>query len=291
MNVWVTGAAGMLGSEVVASLRNAGLTVTATDREVDITQEQAVAEHLDTIALPAWIINCAAWTAVDAAEYNERDAFALNGRAPKILAQAAARHGARLLHVSTDYVFDGNASVPYTPDAQPAPCSVYGRSKLAGELAIRDMLTQHVIIRTAWLYGHHGSSFVGTMLRLMLERDEISVVADQRGTPTCAADLAAAIGTVVTSSTDLAGTWHYSNKGATNWYEFANTIQEIGLKTDFLDRKCRIVPITTAQYPTQATRPAYSVLDTTSFERDWHVSIQYWRESFERYLRSLQSYG
>ncbi len=288
MRVWVVGAAGMLGSEVVTALRIAGITVAASDREVDITDEKAVTEYLDKASEPDRIVNCAAWTAVDAAEKNEQAAFALNANAPGILAKAAADCGARLLHISTDYVFDGKASQPYRPDDPPAPCSVYGRSKLAGEEAIRNVSTAHVIIRTAWLYGANGPNFVATMLRLMGEREEIGVVADQHGAPTCAVDLAAAIRTIVTAPAVHCGTWHYTNTGQTTWYGFAQAIQEMALSAGLLKNTCRIIPLTTAEYPTAAARPAYSVMDTTTFQRDWNLSIPHWRESLERYITALR---
>ncbi len=292
MNVWVAGAAGMLGSEVVIALRaDRNTVVTATDREVDLTDAAAVSDHLAAIGTPDWIVNCAAWTAVDAAETNEPAAFALNADAPGILAKAAAERGSRLLHVSTDYVFDGTATKPYPPDAPFGPCSVYGRSKLAGEQAIRGAHRAHVILRTAWLYGQHGPNFVSTMLRLMQERDEISVVADQQGSPTYAVDLAAAIRSIVVHPAPHAGTWHYTNKGQTTWYAFAQAIYDIAQAQGLLTGSCRIVPLTTAQYPTPAARPAYSVLDTDTLERDWGICIPDWKKSLERFIVLQQEGG
>ncbi len=284
MRVWVVGAAGMLGSEVVAVLQAAGVEVVASDREVDITDERAVAAHLGVMDTPDWIVNCAAWTAVDAAETHAQAAFTLNAAAPGILAKAAASCGARLLHISTDYVFDGKASSPYAPDAPVDPGSVYGRSKLAGEVAIRKVLPQHVILRTAWLYGHNGPNFVSTMLRLMREREEIGVVADQYGAPTYTGDLAEAIGCILAHPQTHFGTWHYSNKGITTWYEFACAIYDIARSNGILAGECRIVPLTTEQYPTAAARPAYSVLDTGTLEHDWGISIPDWRDSLEKYI-------
>jgi dTDP-4-dehydrorhamnose reductase len=288
MRVWVAGAAGMLGTEVVAALQGRHLDVAASDREVDITDAAAISRYVDSIGRPEWIINCAAWTAVDAAESNESAAFALNADGPGRLADVAARIKARLVHISTDYVFDGKGVAPYLPDAPVAPCSVYGKSKLAGEVAVRKALPEHVIIRTAWLYGAHGPNFVATMLRLMGTREQIGVVADQLGAPTYAADLAHAIGAMLTAQVPLAGTWHFSNQGQTTWYEFACAIQDLGLKAGLLQRPCKVEPLSTAQYPTPATRPAYSVLDTTSFVRDWNVSIPHWRESLERFITVLR---
>jgi len=284
MNVWIAGAEGMLGSEVVTALRSAGISVAASDREVDIADEKAVQEYIDTINNPDWIVNCAAWTAVDAAEVNEKAAFALNAAAPGILAKAAAHCGACLLHISTDYVFNGKASVPYAPDAPVDPCSLYGRSKLAGEIAIQEALPQHAIIRTAWLYGKNGPNFVSTMLRLMQERDEIGVVADQYGAPTYAKDLAEAIRNIVTHPERHVGTWHYTNKGMITWHEFACAIYEIARSQGVLTNECKIVPLTTAQYPTAAARPAYSVLDTSTLEHDWGISIPDWRHSLEKFI-------
>ncbi len=288
MRVWVTGAAGMLGTNVVFVLRKANVHVCASDREVDITDADAVANYLEQIGRPDWIVNCAAWTAVDAAESNEAAAFKLNADGPGVLAVAAARLGARMIHISTDYVFNGQATVPYAPDAAVDPGSVYGKSKLAGEAAIREGLDKHVIIRTAWLYGAHGANFVGTMLRFMREREEIGVVADQHGAPTYTVDLADAILRVVSASSAMAGTWHFTNKGDTTWYGFAQAIQDEAMKAGLFERKCRITPLTTAQYPTPAVRPAYSVLDTTSFEKDWNIDIPHWRSSLHTFIQSLK---
>ncbi len=288
MKIWVTGAAGMLGSEVVVALQDANLSVAASDREVDITDAGAISCYLDQKGHPDWIVNCAAWTAVDQAETHEAAAFALNAEGPALLADAAKRCDARMIHLSTDYVFNGKAKEPYLPDSPVAPCSVYGKSKLAGEVAVREGLAAHVIIRTAWLYGRNGPNFVATMLRLMRERDEIGVVADQHGAPTYAADLAAGICRVVLAPSALAGTWHYTNRGQTTWFAFAQAIQEMGIDAGLLDYKCRIQPLATSQYPTSAARPMYSVLDTTSFEKDWDISIPHWRDSLNVYMQAIR---
>lgn len=289
MKVWIVGAAGMLGSEVVRTLRSESVCFCATDREVDVTDEKAILAYLDTEGCPDWIVNCAAWTAVDAAEQHQDEAFALNAKAPEHLAKVASKHDARLLHVSTDYVFNGTSSTPYAPDAPVAPCSVYGRSKLAGENAIRECLSRHVIIRTAWLYGENGPNFVSTMLRLMRERDEIGVVADQQGSPTYARDLAKVIGMMVMHPNPHFGTWHYTNKGITTWHAFACAIQDAALKSGLLEGACRVKPLTTDQYPTPATRPHYSVLDTRSLENDWDVKIPDWQQSLADYMDAMGS--
>lgn len=289
MNVWVTGAAGMLGSEVVQALTAAGVPFRATDREVDITDAAAVERHGGADgAAPCWIVNCAAWTAVDDAEANEAAALALNGDGPRILAEYAAAHGSALLHISTDYVFDGTSDRPYRPDDAPAPRSAYGRTKRAGEEAIRQRLPAHVILRTAWLYGAGGRNFVATMLNLMGTRDEVRVVADQYGSPTWARDLAAAIVRVVQTPAGRYGTWHFAGAGEATWYELAEAVKATATRIGLLSHAAQVRPITTREFPTAAARPARSTLDASAFARDWACTVPTWRDGVDRYLLSLR---
>ena len=300
MTVWVTGAAGMLGQEVVQVLgdtvHDTGKIIT-TDRQVDITSHDAVSRFIDKQGPVDWIVNCAAWTAVDDAETNREAATLLNTTGPQVLAEAAHERGAALVHLSTDYVFPGSANRPYLPDDPASPQSVYGRTKWDGEEAVRSTLARHIIIRTAWLYGPGGRNFVSTMLRLMDEREEISVVADQFGLPTYAPDLAGVIKTILAcdDASVSRGTYHYTNAPVSgeqttgiSWFQFAQAIHELGRARGLVNNECRINPVTTADYPTAAQRPAYSVLDCTSIVNTFSVSRPNWRSGLERYLTQFR---
>lgn len=281
-NILVTGANGQLGSE----LRKMGFThldeVYFTDvEELDITDytaiEHFVKEHeIDTI------INCAAYTSVDKAEEVPELAAKINTEAVANLAKVAAREDCLLIHVSTDYVFDGNGSVPYTEKDKPCPTSVYGRTKLAGEQAILKSGCFHIIIRTAWLYSTFGNNFVKTILRLAGERPEITVVADQIGTPTYAEDLARAIVAIMGSEERIEheGIYHFSNEGVCSWYDFAREIVRLSGK------ECKVVPVTTAEYPTKTQRPAYSVLDKTKIRDTFGIEVPEWKNALERMMES-----
>ena len=285
MNILVTGANGQLGREMqrlgAVSPNNYLFTDVA---ELDITDAAAVracvAEHgIDTI------VNCAAYTNVERAEEDEAAADLLNRQAVENLARAAAEAGALLVHVSTDYVFDGRASEPYTEESPTAPLSVYGRTKLAGEEAVRAAGCRHLILRTAWLYSEYGNNFLKTMLRLTAERESLNVVFDQVGTPTYAGDLALAIFSILEGGLDRGneGIYHFSDEGVCSWYDFA---VEIARATG--RNRCRIAPCRTAEYPTKAPRPAYSVLDKSKLKQPFGIDIPHWRESMFYCLKRLQ---
>lgn len=296
--IWVVGSRGMLGTELCRQLGAGGAGFVGTDREVDI---------LDPAALEAfaagkkidWIVNCAAYTAVDRAEDEPELCARLNVEGPGNLAALASRIGAAFLHVSTDYVFDGSGTRPYREDDPVGPTGVYGRTKADGETAVRAACPRHVILRTAWLYGKDGPNFVYTMLRLMKERESIGVVADQRGSPTRAADLAAAIATIAgaggegegTGAAAIGsrgyGTYHYTNADECTWYEFAQAIRAVGREFGVLDRDCRIEALSTAQYPTKARRPAYSVLSKEKIVADYGVAVPGWRESLRGFMAEI----
>jgi dTDP-4-dehydrorhamnose reductase len=258
----------------------------ARDRDtLDLTDHAAV-RALIKAERPDVIFNAAAWTAVDLAETNEAAAHAINAEAVGVLADAARHVGADLVHVSTDFVFDGDRGVPYAPDAAPGPASAYGRTKLAGEAAAA---ADALIVRTAWVYGPVGGNFVRTMLRLMAEREHVSVVADQIGTPTYVPGLADALWSLWAAGAK--GMLHYTDSGVASWYDFAVAVQEEATASGLLSRAVPVIPITTAQFPTPARRPAYSVLDKT---RTWDLLGQpapHWRVNLRKMLKEITING
>lgn len=275
MRVLVVGAAGQLGRDVVDVLaENSSLAVLSIDLpEIDITDPQSV-ELVFGGFDPDFVINCAAYTAVDDAETNEELALRVNGLGPRLLAQECHKASAWLVHVSTDYVFDGEAATPYAEDATPDPRSAYGRTKLAGEDAVREVLPDsHYIIRTAWLYGCHGSNFVKTMLRLEGERDTVSVVDDQRGQPTYSRDLARQI-VQVFEKHPAAGTYHGTNSGEVSWYEFTQEIFRLAGADP-----ARVLPTTSTEFVRAAPRPSYSVLGHHRWEGSGVAPMRPWQEA------------
>lgn len=285
MKVWITGASGMLAHDVRSSLDRAGHEIIGTDLEVDIADSQSVEQHLDQNRDVEWIINCAAWTNVDKAEDHEADAFRVNAEGPGVLARAAAERDAKLLHVSTDYVFDGTKNGPYRPEDAPNPQSAYGRTKRAGEQKIAESGCFSTVVRTAWLYGAHGGNFVATMLRLMNEREGLRVVNDQYGCPTYTRDLADLTAAVVAAP--QAGTFHFTGSGRTTWFEFAKEIQAQAMGGGLLSKACAIVPVSSGEYAAKAPRPANSELDCSRTTAAFGVSPAEWREALSRYLKEV----
>jgi dTDP-4-dehydrorhamnose reductase len=285
MRVLVTGATGQLGSEVATEFRRSGHEVIAPDRsELDLS----LPSHVATTAMQwqaDWVINCAAYTQVDKAESESQQAFIVNRDSPEQLAQAVANYGGRMLQVSTDFIFDGTQRQPYQETDQTNPLGVYGRSKLEGELAVRRVLPEAVVLRTAWVYGVRGHNFVKTMLRLAMAGKPLRVVDDQVGTPTWTTDIAAAIVALV--AREAAGTFHYTNAGQTSWHGFASAILEEGARAGFAVKTAAVSPIPTTDYPTPATRPAYSVLDTEKIRPLLSGSIPDWRDSLKKMLQEL----
>ena len=282
-NILITGANGQLGSEFQKRSFSLLDEVFYTDvEELDITDLKSVISFVSRNEIDT-IINCAAYTAVDRAEEEEEKAAKINRDAVMNLATAAKKSGALLVHVSTDYVFDGNHDVPYTEKDPTNPQTVYGRTKLEGEQAITSSGCMYIIIRTAWLYSAYGHNFMKTMLRLGEERDEISVVHDQLGTPTYAGDLAEAIIKLLEREDlpELEGIYHYSNEGGCSWYDFAREIMALSGKN------CTVNPITTEQYPTKAKRPAYSVLDKTKIQKTLELEIPNWKDSLKRLIETF----
>lgn len=231
---------------------------------------------------PQYLINCAAYTAVDRAESERELAFQVNGESVGVLAAVCKEYGTKLIHISTDYVFDGTATLPYKEESLTNPQSVYGASKLEGEKEALRFNPDSIIIRTSWVYSEFGKNFVKTMLKLMSEREDLNVVSDQFGSPTYAADLAETIVQIISSGQWHAGIYHYSNEGVISWYEFAVAIKELSGSV------CKVNPIPTSQYPTPAKRPAYSVLDKTKIQSVFNLPIKDWKESLEICLSRLK---
>lgn len=284
--VIVIGASGQLGQELVRSATSAVDCIALSRAQLDIGDGDALASRLAELE-PQLVINAAAYTAVDAAESNPEAARRANSEGPAYLARACAQLDTRLIHVSTDFVFDGESAHPYLPDAPTNPLGEYGRSKLAGELAVREALPSALIMRTGWVYSSYGNNFVKTMLRLMAERDELAVVADQVGTPTWARGLAEALWAAATLP-QLSGCYHWSDAGVCSWYDFAVAICEEACTLGLLSRPVKIRPIPAAEYPTPARRPAYSVLDKSSSWRDLEREGVHWRQQLRGMLMDLK---
>lgn len=285
VKVLLTGAHGQAGRELSRTAPDFVELLCLDRNRLDITDAAAVVRTVRA-EKPALLINAAAYTAVDRAEGEREQAFAVNATGAGNLAAAAGEVGARFIHLSTDFVFDGAKSSPYQSDDRPNPLGIYGASKLAGELAVRENSPGALIVRTSWLYSAHGHNFVKTMLRLLAEREELQVVADQVGTPTWAGSLARALWAAA-ARPELHGIYHWSDAGVAGWYDFAQAIQEEALQLDLLSRAIPINPITTDAYPTAARRPAYSVLDKSPAWRDLAISGQHWRVTLRIMLKEL----
>lgn len=286
-NILITGGNGQLGQALKkAAEAYPQFNLLFTDyQDLDITDADAVAAYFAAQQVDA-CINCAAYTAVDKAESEEEKAFQLNFQAVLILAEICSEHKAQLIHISTDYVFSGKQYVPYTEDDDTDPQSIYGASKLRGEAAAMGYNPDTIVIRTSWLYSEYAVNFVKRMRELMQEREELSVVFDQAGTPTYAGDLAAAILDILqyrSANADAAigGVYHYSNEGVTSWYDFAVTIKELTSATT------RVLPVTSDKYKTAAVRPPYSVLNKEKIKNTFGISIPYWRDSLNKCLRQM----
>ena len=286
--VLVTGAGGQLGQELARSVPQQFQCVSLARGQLDLSDATGLARCLDELT-PQQVINAAAYTAVDAAETDTAAAWRGNAQGPRLLAQACAQRNIRLLHVSTDFVFDGESAHPYTPDATTAPLGEYGRSKLAGEQAVLEECPEAFILRTGWVYSRFGANFVKTMLRLMAERDELAVVADQVGTPTWAAGLAQALW-AATERLDLQGIYHWSDAGVCSWYDFAVAICEEAYALQLLSTQATIRPIPARDYPTPARRPAYSVLDKSDSWRALELPGVHWRVQLRAMLQDLQEH-
>lgn len=292
--ILVTGANGQLGSELRHVARSSDDSYIFADvvmaegvatTYLDITDRKAVRTFVAENDINI-IINCAAYTNVDRAEEESEKAMLLNATAPENLAQAMNEVEGLLIHISTDYIFDGDGDKPYTEEQPTTPKSVYGTTKLRGEEAIMSVGCRHIIIRTAWLYSTYGNNFLKTMLRLTSERESISVVNDQIGTPTYAADLATTIVAIIEGgkAERNEGIYHFSNEGVCSWYDFAREIARVAG-----NRECKILPCLSSEYPSKVTRPAYSVLDKSKIRQTFNITIPYWTDSVERCVNKLMS--
>lgn len=283
--ILVTGANGQLGREMRRVATTSNDTYIFTDiKELDITDAAAVNNIIAEEKIDI-IINCAAYTNVEKAEEDTQLANELNNIGVGNLAKAAKERGATMIHISTDYVFDGTADIPYTEEDATAPIGVYGKTKLAGEESIKASGCNYIIIRTSWLYSQWGSNFVKTIQRLTAEREEITVISDQIGTPTYAGDLADAIGEIInTNQLNKQGIYHYSNEGVCSWYDFAQAICKLS------GNQCNIKPIHSSEYPSKVTRPHYSVLDKSKIKSSFGIAIPDWQDRLSQVIQKIQEH-
>ncbi|HUF71592.1 MAG TPA: dTDP-4-dehydrorhamnose reductase [Gammaproteobacteria bacterium] len=286
MRVLVAGAGGQVGRALMASVPQGCNLIAATRADLDITDPSAVAGFIEAHE-PDVIVNAAAFTAVERAENEPERARLVNQSGAANLARAAAARKARMIQLSTDFVFDGSASAPYPPDAPPAPTSVYGRTKLAGEQAVRDLLPDaSIVLRTAWVYAPHGRNFVLTMLKLMREPRPVRVVDDQVGTPTSAGSVARAVWAFAAEPA-LRGTYHWTDAGVASWHDFAAAIAEEAAACGLLTSPVDLKPVSSRNFPTAARRPAYSVLDTRSTAEALRMTPRHWRANLRDVLGEI----
>ncbi|WP_183566108.1 dTDP-4-dehydrorhamnose reductase [Mucilaginibacter sp. SP1R1] len=282
-NIVVFGASGQLGQclKNVAELKQINSIIFPPETEANILDMDAITQIFEQYK-PAYVINCAAYTAVDKAEDDVDMARKINRTGAANLAAQCREHGAVLVHISTDFIFKGDKPYPLVESDVAEPVSIYGLTKLEGEQDIISILPQHYILRTSWLYSEYGNNFAKTMLKLGTERDELKIIADQVGTPTYAIDLAGAVLDIIASGSESYGVYHYSNEGVTSWYDFAKGI------FDLAGSKVKAYPIRTSEYPTKATRPAFSVMDKAKIKSTFNIQIPYWRDSLAICLEKLK---
>ncbi|MCL2100796.1 MAG: dTDP-4-dehydrorhamnose reductase [Fibromonadales bacterium] len=281
MKFWITGSKGMLGQDLYALARNS-FEVCESDIEVDITDETAVSGYISANK-PNIIINCAAYTAVDNAETEIELNRKLNTLGPEVLGKCSAKAGIGVIHISTDYVLNGNAPNPLTEDEPINPINEYGRAKAEGEASLAKTNPSHWIVRTAWLYGFHGKNFVKTMLNLMRTKEQISVVSDQLGNPTWTCDLAEAI-LKIAENPKHPGIYHFTGEGIASWYDFAKEIQKQALQKKLLEREIPVLPVSSTEWKSPAKRPSWSALDKTKIKKHFDVNINEWQNSLSKYL-------
>ena len=292
--IWLIGNKGMLGHDLEILLKKNNLSYLASDKEVDISDYPALERYREDKKIE-WIINCSGYTKVDKAEEEVEQAFKVNKEGVRNIVKVALKRQAKLFHISTDYVFDGEdgkkvGPFGYVEGDKTNPINVYGKSKLAGEKEIKEYLNKYFIMRTSWLYGFGGNNFVYTMLRLFRERDAIKVVDDQIGSPTYTTDLAGAILNIIDINSSIYGIYHFTNEGVTSWYEFARVIYSKSLKLGLImgNKRVKIIGIKTDEYPTAAKRPKYSVLSKDKIKREFNLTIRNWEKALEDFLPLLK---
>ncbi|CAO5045503.1 dTDP-4-dehydrorhamnose reductase [Microcystis aeruginosa] len=285
--VLLIGAKGQVGQELQVTLPQLGEVISIGREELDLTNSEKIGQLIREIH-PDYLVNASAYTAVDKAETEPDLAYSINATAPKIMAESAEKIQAKFLHISTDYVFDGRKNTPYLETDLTNPLGVYGQSKLRGEEEIKTVNSQAIILRTAWVYGSYGkSNFVKTMLRLGKEREELKVVVDQVGSPTWAKDIAAAITQLLINADNPAGIYNFTNSGVASWFDLTKAIFEEAKISGIPLKIQRVIPITTAEYPTPAVRPAYSVLSGQKISQQLGYIPPYWRDSLKAMLNQI----
>ena len=284
MKILVTGANGQLGSEFrfLSSIQNQHEWIFTDLQELDLSDLQNLENNISKIA-PSLIINCAAYTSVDKAESEIELSNILNFKAVDLISKWSSNNSKKLIHISTDYVFDGNSEIPLKEDALTSPINVYGSSKLKGEIVCLKNDLNSIIIRTSWVYSSFGNNFIKIIRNLMEKRDSLSVVNDQVGSPTYAADLAEVILTIINHKKWIPGLYHYSNEGEISWFDFANDIKYFG------NFKTQINGISTEEYPTAAKRPKYSLLDKTKIKETYNIKVPFYKDSIEKCIKILQN--
>ncbi len=288
--IWLIGNRGMLGSDVEIALKGNNVDYIASDIEVDITDLDTLKSFINSRKID-WLINCSAYTAVDKAEDEPEEAFKINASGVSNIAKIAQEIGARLIHISTDYVFNGEKEGAYTEEEVTDPVGVYGKSKLEGEKNIQKTTEEYFIIRTAWLYGIHGHNFVYTMLRMFKERLSVRIVADQWGSPTYTEDLASVILKIVKDNSRKYGIYHFTNEGKTSWYDFAKEIYKRAKDCGLVERDVEIVPVKTQEFQAKAMRPRNSYLSKEKIEAVFHINIRKWQDTLEDFFYEIKDRG
>lgn len=281
--VWIIGCNGMLGREVAELFQKNKIPFVGTDMDCDITDISALSEFAKGKDI-LWIINCSAYTNVDKSEEEEPKAYSINATGAGNIAKTASAVGAKLIHVSTDYVFNGRGDSPYKENDVKQPLGAYGRTKSAGEDLVAEKNSKNFIIRTAWLYGKNGNNFVHTMLRLFAEKDSLNVVCDQRGTPTWAGTLALLLMTIIKSDSDKYGIYHCTDEGETTWYDFACKIRDYAFENGLISKKIPVNPVSSSEYPTKTERPKYSVLSKEKIKTEFSFFPESWETVLNNYI-------
>lgn len=285
--IWIIGSKGMLGQELCLALKKAGLDFIGTDREVDILNPSALKAKANEIS-PRWIVNCSAYTAVDQAEDDSEMAYKINRDGVGNIAELANELDIPVLHISTDYVFDGTSDTPLDEKSVTGPIGVYGASKLAGEEILQKTCHKFFIIRTAWLYGKFGPNFVYTMTKLMNKLDSLKVVHDQIGSPTWAGDLAGLLVNIINENCEKYGIYHFSGGGECSWFDFANEIYALGRDFRLITGRCDIEPCDSSEFPTKASRPAFSLLSKEKVKADLNLDVPLWQDSLKSFLKGIK---